>query len=46
VNIPSSRRTARLAAVAVVCAGALLTTTALALSGAAPHPKGEIFVRF
>jgi hypothetical protein len=47
VKIPSSRRTARLAAVAVVSAGALVTTTALALPASAQSQSSHhtLFVR-
>ena len=47
MKIPSSRRTARLAAVAVVSAGALLTTTALALPASAQPQSSHhtLFVR-
>ncbi len=47
MKIPSSRRTARLAAVAVVSAGALVTTTALALPASAQPQSSHhtLFVR-
>ena len=47
MNISSNRRTARLAAVAVVSAGALLTTAALALPASAQPQSSHhtLFVR-